>query len=108
MVLPPSVQRLVAFLTIRDRPMQRHHVAGTLWPETSDDRAAANLRSALWRLNQLKVRIVETAGPNIRLASAVCVDLQDRTKQAQLLLASVEPDFDGLEEAGFRDDLLPD
>ena len=107
-VLPPSVQRLVAFLTIRDRPMQRAYVAGTLWPETSEQRAAANLRSALWRLNQLSIRVVESTGANIRLAPAVRVDVRERTEEAQRLLASVEPDFDNLGEVGFHDDLLPD
>lgn len=107
-VLPPSVQRLVAFLTIRDRPMQRPYVAGTLWPETSEHRAAANLRSALWRLNQLSIRLVETSGASIELASAVRVDVRDRTEQAQLLLSADEADFDGLDESGFGQDLLPD
>lgn len=44
-----SVQRLLVFLALRQRPQKRLLVAGSLWPEKSDDRAAANLRSALWR-----------------------------------------------------------
>src|SRR5258708_8518388 len=48
--LPLGVQRLVVFLALRERPLLRKYVAGALWPETTDERAARNLRSALWRL----------------------------------------------------------
>ena len=45
--LPLSAQRVVAFLALHDRPLLRLHVAGVLWPETSEDRAFASLRTAL-------------------------------------------------------------
>jgi DNA-binding SARP family transcriptional activator len=107
-ILPPTVQRLVVFLTLRDRPLLRQYVAGTLWPETSEQRAGANLRSALWRLNQLEVRVVEAGGMSLQLASRVRVDLRDRTAQALLLLDADEPDVDGLDETVFAEDLLTD
>jgi DNA-binding SARP family transcriptional activator len=106
--LPPSVQRLVAFLTVCDRPLLRQSVAGTLWPETSESRAAANLRSALWRLNQLELIVVQASGMSLQLSAGVRVDLRDRTEQAQSLLATTEPDFDDLDEADLGHDLLPD
>src|SRR5438309_623585 len=53
--LPPSVQRLVAFVTIHNRLLVRQYVAGSLWPETTEQSAGANLRSALWRLNYVGV-----------------------------------------------------
>jgi DNA-binding SARP family transcriptional activator len=107
-VLPPSVQRLVAFLAVCDRPMLRQSVAGTLWPETSEGRAAANLRSALWRLNRLEVSIIEARGMSLRLDASVHVDLRDRTEAAQTLLSSEDPDFEWFDESGFGHDLLPD
>jgi len=108
LALPPSVQRLVAFVTIHDRLLKRTHVAGSLWPETSEQCAGANLRSALWRLNQLDVHIVEARGITLRLASSIPVDLRERTLEAQQLLAADEPDVDGLDDSVFRVDLLPD
>ncbi len=51
--LPMSGQRLVAFLALTDRLALRGYVAGTLWPEASEEHAAASLRSGLWRLHQL-------------------------------------------------------
>lgn len=104
-IVPPSVQRLVAFLTLHNRPLLRHYAAGTLWPETSEQRAGANLRSALWRLNQLAQRPVDVTGPTLRLAAGVDVDVRERTVQAHRLL---ESDADELDETAFCDDLLPD
>ncbi|HEX6421202.1 MAG TPA: BTAD domain-containing putative transcriptional regulator [Acidimicrobiales bacterium] len=52
-VLPASAQRVVAYLALQDRPVHRRRLAGVLWPETDDGRAAANLRSVLWRARKL-------------------------------------------------------
>lgn len=106
--LPPSVQRLVAFVTLRDRPLLRQYVSGTLWPETSDQRAGANLRSALWRLNQLEVPVAETAGASLQLAAGVRVDLRERTALARRLLEADDSATEGMDETLFRVDLLPD
>jgi DNA-binding SARP family transcriptional activator len=106
--LPPSVQRLVAFVTVHDRRLLRQYVAGSLWPETSEPCAGANLRSTLWRLNQLGVKVVEAQGLSLRLAADIPVDLRDRTDEARRLLSGEEPNVEGLDDSAFRDDLLPD
>ena len=48
--VPPSSQRLLAFLAIHERPVARGALAAALWPDTTIRRAAACLRSALYRL----------------------------------------------------------
>jgi DNA-binding SARP family transcriptional activator len=48
--LSPASQRLVAFVALHERPVRRAYVSGTLWPDVTDERAGANLRSALWRV----------------------------------------------------------
>ena len=106
--LPPSVQRLVAFVTIHDRLLLRQYVAGSLWPETTEQHAAANLRSVLWRLNHLGAHVVEARGLTLRLAADIPVDLRDRTEEARLLLAAADLDVDALDDSVFRVDLLPD
>jgi DNA-binding SARP family transcriptional activator len=50
--LPMSAQRLLAYLALARKPVSRLYAAGHLWPEASDVRAAASLRSALWRARQ--------------------------------------------------------
>jgi DNA-binding SARP family transcriptional activator len=106
--LPPSVQRLVVFVAIHDRLLLRQYVAGSLWPETTEQCAGANLRSALWRLNKLDVHVVDARGVTLRLAAEIPVDLRERTAEARVLLAAQESDVDGLDDSVFRVDLLPD
>jgi len=51
--LPLGIQRLVAFLAIHNRPLLRLFVAGSLWIDSSEEHANANLRTALWRLHRV-------------------------------------------------------
>ena len=59
--LPMGVQRVVAFVALHSRPVLRPYVAGSLWPNTADERAGANLRSVLWRLHRTRPEIIEAA-----------------------------------------------
>lgn len=75
--LPRSAERLVAFLALHDRPLQRSYVAGTLWPDTTDDRAGANLRSSVWRLRRTGYSLVEVTATHLELARRVAVDVHE-------------------------------
>lgn len=68
-------QRLFAFLALRNRPLSRTLVAETLWPDTSDARAHASLRSALARLPEPARAAISTTFSGIALADGVEVDL---------------------------------
>ncbi|MGH8932082.1 MAG: hypothetical protein ACRDZO_16045 [Egibacteraceae bacterium] len=50
--VPLSAQRLLAFLALHRHPAPRAHVAGGLWPDSTQACSAASLRSALWRLRR--------------------------------------------------------
>src|SRR5512133_2022993 len=63
--------RLLALLALRERRITRCRVAGTLWPETSDGRAHASLRSALRRLPGPARRAVEVSAHDLGLAAGV-------------------------------------
>lgn len=73
--LPLGAQRVLAFLALRDHPVSRGSVAGALWPEVSERRAGASLRSALWRLNQPRLRLVDATLTSLALARHVRIDL---------------------------------
>lgn len=73
--IPDTSKRLCAFVAVHQGAVSRRHAAGTLWPDCDDDRAAANLRSALWRLNGYGVRFVETRRHALAVAQNVVVDL---------------------------------
>jgi DNA-binding SARP family transcriptional activator len=106
--LPVNVQRLVIFLSLQAHPLQRSHVAGTLWPETSDQRASANLRSALWRLNQLGCRLIVAKGSCLAIAPDVRIDLHANAARARQLLRDENTVIDELDDSLFHSDLLPD
>lgn len=86
--LPLGAQRLLAFLGLLDGGIHRAAAAERLWPDSSPGRAAANLRSALWRGRQVAdTTVIECAGPRLRLAPAVRLDIREllcRTRQVLL------------------------
>jgi DNA-binding SARP family transcriptional activator len=105
--VPAGAQRLVAFLALHRRPALRSFVAGSLWPETSEERAQANLRSTLWRLHRCNRELVEVNGPQLRLGSHVRVDLLETETLARSV---IDETIAGLEVpvSVLTLDLLPD
>jgi DNA-binding SARP family transcriptional activator len=76
--VPESAQRLIAFLALRRRPQTRLCVAGNLWPEKSDARATANLRSTLWRARlEDGTSAIVTKGSLVGIDPAVRLDVAD-------------------------------
>jgi len=74
----PSGERLLAHLTVRRAPVARPEAAAALWPDCPDARAAANLRSVLWRLpSQPQGAVVTSRAGNLALAPEVSVDLTE-------------------------------
>lgn len=103
----PSVQRLLAFLALHDRPLQRSYVAGRLWTDSPQETANATLRTALWRLRRPSCRLVETTATDVALADHVLIDARDVATRAERVLAgrTEEGDLRALIRAG---ELLPD
>ncbi|MET1133293.1 MAG: BTAD domain-containing putative transcriptional regulator [Aeromicrobium sp.] len=75
--LQPGSQRLLAFVALTLRGVERDFAAQQLWPDSTEERARANLRSSLWRLRRLPVSLVETTPTRLRLADSVWVDIRD-------------------------------
>jgi DNA-binding SARP family transcriptional activator len=75
--LQPASQRLLAFLALSPRGVERTFAAAQLWPDSSDAHARANLRSALWRIRRLHEGLVVAAGSRLRLGDSVWVDVRD-------------------------------
>jgi DNA-binding SARP family transcriptional activator len=82
-----SAQRLLALLALREQPLARLTAAGLLWPATTDARAQANLRTALYRLGRSCPEVVEVTTKKLRLAPTVSVDAQQISRLAAQLLA---------------------
>jgi DNA-binding SARP family transcriptional activator len=75
--LATPAQRVLAFLALHEQPVRRNHVAGVLWLDSNEERAAGSLRSALWRIRQCGESIVEITHRGLRLSPAVCVDVRE-------------------------------
>jgi DNA-binding SARP family transcriptional activator len=74
--LPLQAQRLIAFVTLR-RTVRRDEVRCALWPDVSDDRAGARLRTTLWRLREPGRGVLRIAKDQLSLAENVDVDVRD-------------------------------
>ena len=74
--LTRNPQRVLAFLALQERAVARDHVAASLWLDTTNARAAANLRSALWNLGRTLRGFVEVDDHFVRLAPGVGVDVR--------------------------------
>jgi DNA-binding SARP family transcriptional activator len=107
--VPPAAQRLIAFLALEGRRVDRLVVSGKLWIDSTNEHAAASLRTALWRLGQIRADVIRVHGPMLELAHEVRVDLTQATARAQLLVRQPEEHCDrDLEILGLAGDLLPD
>ena len=56
--VPEGSKQLLAYIALRRRRVERRQAAGMLWPFGDDERAAGNLRSALWRLRRAGIEVV--------------------------------------------------
>jgi DNA-binding SARP family transcriptional activator len=106
--LPMSARRLVAFLALARRPVSRLYVAGHLWSDAPEERAAACLRSALWR-TRCAGELVRADAHGLELSPLVVVDIAEALEHAQRVEdASVPVAADDVAALAGTDDLLPD
>jgi DNA-binding SARP family transcriptional activator len=100
----PTVQRLVAFVALRSRPVLRSFVAGSLWPDMSERRAGANLRAALWRLPDPD--LLDSSRTELALHQTVEVDYRAALTSAREVIVG-RAEGAGRPEDGLVLDLLP-
>jgi DNA-binding SARP family transcriptional activator len=86
--LCPASQRLLCFLALQGgRPVQRSLVSGSLWPEASEEKANASLRSAIWRLAQdTGDALIGASLTHLWLEPTIAVDLTSAAERARALL----------------------
>jgi DNA-binding SARP family transcriptional activator len=110
--IPRASQRLVAFLALHGGMVRRAAVAGTLWPDASEDHAYVNLRQALARLQCTARKALAASKLELGLAEGVTVDVsQARTLARRLLDPAVTPEQSDLGTAAIgvlSCELLPD
>ena len=91
--VPRASQRLLAFLALHGRIVERASLAGALWPEASEAHAYSSLRAALTRLQRTARMAVVTSQLELGLAEGVTVDIHHAKALARRLLdPAVPPD----------------
>jgi DNA-binding SARP family transcriptional activator len=80
--IPESSKRLLVFVTLNGGRVSRRHAAGTLWPCGDDERAAGNLRSALWRLRGAGIDVLHAEKYTLYLDPDVSVDITQLSRWA--------------------------
>jgi DNA-binding SARP family transcriptional activator len=74
--VPDGSKRLLAFVALSAGRVDRRYAAGSLWPLGSDERAAGNLRSALWRLKGAGIDLLESKRYSLTLRAGTVVDVR--------------------------------
>ncbi len=105
LILTKGSQRILAFLALAGRDVERGAAAYQLWPDQTDERAVANLRSALWRIRRQPAPLVVTNAARVRLHPGVWVDARDGVDQ---LRRSGPEEVVHHDPSMMRGDLLPD
>jgi DNA-binding SARP family transcriptional activator len=96
----PGAQRLLALLALHPSPVPRPVAAALLWPEATARRAAACLRSSLWRLS--------TPAPLVVFAEdALTLDLEVDIDFRRACALTAEPGTNAAAVALLKADLLP-
>lgn len=102
-----SEQRLIAFLALHRRPLQRNFVAGSLWLDKTDSRATSNLRCVLWRTQGFRERLIDSTRTSMCLARDVQVDVAEVETVARKVLLG-ETDARAVNAHLLGGELLPD
>ncbi|WP_338058719.1 AfsR/SARP family transcriptional regulator [Streptomyces mangrovisoli] len=76
-----NAQRLLAIIGLR-RCVPRTVLAGTLWPEVTEEHARGSLRTTLWKLPRGEQPLLRCTGEALVLAPTLRVDVQDFTEMA--------------------------
>ncbi|WP_191278077.1 AfsR/SARP family transcriptional regulator [Nocardioides flavus (ex Wang et al. 2016)] len=108
-VVPEGSQRLLVLVALRGGRVDRRRVAGSLWPNGSDDRAAGNLRSAMWRLRSAGLDLLSNEHGVVTLRERVDVDVHAVASWADRLVRGTHTDDDLVLEGRplDPDDVLP-
>ena len=73
--VPEGSKRLLVFVALHTGQVDRRYAAGVLWPLGDDERAAGNLRSALWRLNRADIDVLVADKHSLALRGGVVIDV---------------------------------
>jgi DNA-binding SARP family transcriptional activator len=80
-----GAQHVLAFLALSNRAVRRSRIAGMLWDDVPEERAAGNLRSAIWRVRHIGYDLIGVSGDHLSLSPTVVVDINEVPQIARLV-----------------------
>lgn len=84
--IPNGSKRLLVFVALKGGRVSRRRAAGTLWPSGSDERAAGNLRSALWRLRVAGIEVLQADRCTLYLDPEISMDISQLSLWAKKVI----------------------
>ena len=107
--IPDGSKRLLVFVALGSRRVDRRYAAGSLWPVGNDERAAGNLRSALWRLKCAGIDLLESDKCSLTLRPGTVVDVRILCEWAGRLVdgSATQADLCAVNWRNDEMDLLP-
>ncbi|MEX5301150.1 AfsR/SARP family transcriptional regulator [Kocuria sabuli] len=72
--VPHRAQRLLTALALLD-PRPRSYLAGQLWPDSTEEQAAGNLRNCIWKISHLFPDLLDRQKDPVLLRRDVVVDV---------------------------------
>lgn len=85
-------QRLLAFMALRGR-VSRTVLAGTLWPEATEEHARGSLRTTLWKLPHGEPPLIGCCGDSLLVTPALHVDVHALQQTALDVVEDCNPPF---------------
>jgi DNA-binding SARP family transcriptional activator len=101
-------ERLVAYVAVEDRSPSRDQISGTLWPDSSQARAAASLRRALCLVRQHAPGLICSNAHRLSLGAGVSVDVRTQRCLIEAITDGERTTAAAAELRLLRGDLLPD
>ncbi|KAA8879664.1 SARP family transcriptional regulator [Nocardia colli] len=92
-VLPLHAQRVLAYLALHrmtGADCGRQVLAERLWENSSAERSAASLRTALWRIRRAGPELLAGDAERVRLAGYVAVDVDRFRQRAEAMLSGAD------------------
>jgi DNA-binding SARP family transcriptional activator len=105
MEIPDGSKRLLVFVALGTGRVDRRYAAGSLWPFGNDERAAGNLRSALWRLKSAGIDLLESDKYSLVLRPGTVVDVRILCEWAARLVDGSATEGD-LSAVNWRNDVM--
>lgn len=101
-------QRLLALMGLRGR-VSRTVLAGTLWPDVTEEHARGSLRTALWKLPRGEPPLIGCRGDSLWVAPVLRVDVHTLTRTALGVVQGCGPPLHARPPLGVLtgEDLLP-